>query len=745
MAHTRRSLLAYVLNVCFTATLLLPLGVARVAAAQPQPMPTPTVISAVATAETRVVPVRHGALNSLPRASSTPAELSPASGAMPMASGVELVRNGGFEQDADWFGENVSFTREFVAFESRGLELISSEQSFVYQVVSVPAHASGGRISFYRMDNALMGDDGPDETPLEVCLYDEELTTFYACTTIAKREGMGFEQTNLDLAEALARRIGGQQVALLFVAAANGNRMPPAFFLDNVSFQVSTDTVEQPTTPSQQPTTPPQQPTQSVPRPVSLIFLPMVVSAQAAPPPPTTPTTSPTPPQQGSGGALYPMTAIKTASAAARVDTNGVMHAAFVHFVPQADKPAAVYGVCAAGGNDCTNAANWSFVQLTDQAAEVQLALTAAGQPRLLIVGSSKVYPAGKDYIYAECDDGCGNVANWATTRVLSSDGTAIFDTLDQHAPQNYFALDGQGRPRFVYQDRNFLIEPDHYGAYYVSCEADCTDPQNWTQTQVGRWIRGTGLYELFTYASLTFTRAGGPRLIAKVLAQNEDGSEAPAGLYYYACDQGCESPGNWQRVFLTEVGGGSFPLPAWDLELDANDRPRIALFTGDGTIPNGFESNVLHYLQCDTNCMVDNSWSARPVTVRGEGETPDLELDAQGRPRIAAIFNGSVGYVWCDAACDAGDVQWKVQVVETPQEMKQGNPQAIPLTCDSDLWKALTPSLALDRDGNPRIAYDVQVDARCRFEDPDNPNEPPVTSFRRIWNSVRFEFLPQP
>jgi hypothetical protein len=706
----------------------------------------------VAAAEPTVVAIRPAALERLPRSAAASDKLSPTSNAALMASGVELVRNGGFEQDGGWFGENVRLTNEVVASGFRALELDSSEQSFVYQVVAVPANANGGNIGFDRMDNAIMGDDDADKTPLEVCLYDAELTTIHACTTIDRREGMGYKHVDLGLSEALARSLSGQQVALLFVSSANGDLMPPRYMLDNVSFQVSTGTAQQPTAPPQQPTAPPQQPTappqqptQPAPRPVGPVFLPLLASSKATPPTtPPPPTAPPTTPPPGGQGALYPMPTIKTASAAARVDANGVMHTAFVHFVPQADKPAAVYGVCRAGGNGCAQAANWSFVQLTDQANEVQLALTAAGQPRLLVVGDSKVYPAGKDYIYAECNNGCNNGANWEVARVLASDGTGIFDVSDQRAPQNYFALDGQGRPRFVYQDRNYLIEPDHYGAFYVSCESGCTDPQNWTQTQIGYWIPGTGRYEVFSYTSLTFTKAGGPRLIAKLLAQNEDGSEAPDGLYYYACDEGCEQQRNWQRVFLTEVGGGSFPLPAWDMELDANDRPRIALFTGDGTIASGFEAHVLHYLSCDANCMNDSSWSSRSVTVPGEGETPDLELDAQGRPRIAAIFKGALGLLWCDANC-SGNAQWQVKIIETPQQMKQGNPQAIPLTCDSDLWKALTPSLALDNGGNPRIAYDVQVDARCRFEDPNNPNGPPVTSFRRIWNGVRLAFLPRP
>ncbi|KPV54054.1 hypothetical protein SE17_06010 [Kouleothrix aurantiaca] len=65
----------------------------------------------------------------------------------------------------------------------------------------------------------------------------------------------------------------------------------------------------------------------------SKIFVPMARSIRTS----TTP-----PPAESGQGALYLSKAIKTASASSEVDAAGGMHAAFVHFVPLADHPAAV-------------------------------------------------------------------------------------------------------------------------------------------------------------------------------------------------------------------------------------------------------------------------------------------------------------------------------------------------------------------------------------------------------------------
>ncbi len=271
-----------------------------------------------------------------------------------------------------------------------------------------------------------------------------------------------------------------------------------------------------------------------------------------------------------------------------------------------------------------------------------------------------------------------------------------------------------------------------------------CTNANNWKQTQIGRWIVGTGNYEIFNYPSLTYTAAGQPRVTARVFAQNDDGSDAPDGLYYYGCDAGCDQMRNWQRVLLIPTGSGSYPHPSWDIELDTMNRPRIVIFTGDGLSPDEFNHRLL-YLWCDADCFNIDAWSYTAVGTRDDGESPDLELDAQNRPRVAWIADdGSLGYAWCTTACEGDSPQWQTRTIETPATMEQANPQAIPPHCDQAVWQGIAPTLSLDHAGNPRFAYDVQVDARCRYVDPDDPTRP-VIRFERVWNGVRWRFQQQP
>ena len=454
----------------------------------------------------------------------------------------------------------------------------------------------------------------------------------------------------------------------------------------------------------------------------------------------------PVPPPPPARGALYIDKTVKAASAASAVDASGGMHAAYRHFIPDAERPPAVYAYCPPPADQCGDPARWKTVKLADLVQEVQLALTPAGQPRLLIVATSTVHNGGKDYWYAACDAACSDSSRWSLTRVLSSYGTAIFDVNDENVPQRSFALDRLGRPRFVYMDRNYLVEPDHLSAFYAYCDSACANASSWRQTQIGREHRPQFRYEVWSYPSLTFTSANQPRVVAEVDALNLDGTPGQRGLYYVACDAGCDQTAGWQRTFVMDVGTGSWPPRSWDIELDSNNRPRIAIFTGDW-IGDNPDDHRLFYAWCNAACLTTGGWQRMSVGLPSQdGQGPDLELDGQGRPRIAyATGSGNIGHSWCNTACES-QAQWQHQVAETTAQMEQGNPQAIPPHCDQDLWKGLNPVLALDGAGNPRIAYDVSVSARCFYDDtPGNPTDPPRIEFGRIWNGVRWSFFTQP
>lgn len=465
------------------------------------------------------------------------------------------------------------------------------------------------------------------------------------------------------------------------------------------------------------------------------IFIPLVVKGG-------TTTTPPPTPQPNSSGGIFLDRTVKTASASTAIDAAGGFHTAYIHYVADVEGTPAVYGYCPP--TDCSKAANWQYAELLDETREVQLSLTTAGQPRLLIVTNSAVYSGGKDYHYAACNASCTQSSQWTITRVLSSWGTDSFDVNNDRTPQHSFALDHQGRPRFFYQDRNyFYAEPDHYGAFYAYCDANCTNAASWQQTEVGRFINYDA--ELFDLPSLTFTSTGQPRVISRVYAKNADGSEAPTGLYYYECNASCGQTASWQRVFLIPTGTGALPHPSWDIELDSSNRPRVVIFTGTDLTPESVENSLL-YLWCNTNCLDVNNWDFNSVGLAREvGQSPDLELNAQGKPRIAWIdITGDAGYSWCNTACESATPPWQSKIVETEAALRQNFPQAIPFSCDSDVWEGLAPILSLDKSGNPRLAYDVSVEARCLYDDP-NDGQPPYYQFMPVWRAARLAYFNQP
>ena len=252
------------------------------------------------------------------------------------------------------------------------------------------------------------------------------------------------------------------------------------------------------------------------------------------------------PPPPAPRKAVFLETSQKIGTGSLVADGQGGLHTAYAHIVPIAEHPQAVYEYCAPGA-DCGQAASWSGVVLADNVLEVQLAVTAAGQPRLLIRTQSAQTGYDSDYLYAACDQACTNPAHWDSTFVVSTYGTSMFTISDFTSPQRYFALDPQGRPRFVYFDRNYFIEPDHIGVFYVYCDADCaTNPEgdpHWFETQIS--LAQDYQYEVFKYPALAFTPQGEPRVLADAITLNSDDS----GIYYVACDQACEDGANWQRV----------------------------------------------------------------------------------------------------------------------------------------------------------------------------------------------------
>lgn len=209
------------------------------------------------------------------------------------------------------------------------------------------------------------------------------------------------------------------------------------------------------------------------------IFLPLVASSKAGPTatatplptsttgagtPTSTPTTVPTvtpPASDPQDGAWFIEPYTKTGGADIQVDLQGGMHVAYRYHVPDREGTAAAYFYCPPPTAKCADMNQWQGVKLLNLAREVQLELTTTGQPRLLIQTNSAQYPGGgEDYHYAECNQNCNDSQQWSVTLVATRFGDISSGISSYYLPDRYFALDPQGRPRFVYNDRNYVIEP---------------------------------------------------------------------------------------------------------------------------------------------------------------------------------------------------------------------------------------------------------------------------------------------
>lgn len=460
------------------------------------------------------------------------------------------------------------------------------------------------------------------------------------------------------------------------------------------------------------------------------------------PPPTTPPPTNPPPTQPPPTDPVFTVQTFfvepntKTASAAVAVDPQGGKHLAYDYFVPAIENAPAVYLYCPPG-KDCTDGANWSGVSFLAQVEEVQLALTPDGKPRLLFTTSSTHSHdgSGRDYYYAACDSNCTQPGSWDGTYILYSWGTAISDISNNETPQRYFALDHLGRPRFVYYDRNYYIEPDHWGSFYVWCDEDCTSgPEAWSETLIGQTTPYDS--EIFEWPSLTFTKTGGPRIVANIFTLDD----AQSGVYYVACDTNCDDATNWDRVRLFERG--SMHYVAWDIAVDLAGRMHIAFYKGDTLDDTEF---TLYYGICTSGCFNAANWTRFDMGFPTHaGEDVDLVIDRLGRPRMAYINDGDeLEFAWCDSGCDLAQ-NWKREVIDTTSAITAEWIPPRPPTCDAAFWDTLIPSLALDQQGNAFVAYEARYNTRCWLEDPTDPTKE-VYTWHELWHTVRGVFFPQP
>jgi hypothetical protein len=472
----------------------------------------------------------------------------------------------------------------------------------------------------------------------------------------------------------------------------------------------------------------------------NLLHIPLLMrGGVAVTPPPPPPDPNPNPPSRA---AIFAEPEKKTGGPTVLVDAQGGVHIAYNYHVPldETGSPDAIYAYCPPPASQCAQRDRWGAVNLGGPVDGVQLALTPAGKPRLLAVVPNN---SKKEFVYGECDDNCLTNDGWSFITVADSYNSGIGDVTGYYLPDRFFALDPQGRPRFVFNNGDHFADPDRYGGYYATCDTSCTTEGSWLVTRFTHEEQSPFRYESIEFPSLTFTRDGRPRVLTRLSPLErspEDPSTSDAGIYYYECDGGCDNDANWERVKVTDRGYG--PYPAWDIEIDAQDRPRAAFFRYDATDGT---AKRLFYMACEGGCLNRGAWNVIDIGLPyGAGEGVDIELDAAGNPRLAFLDGGdNLGYAWCDGACTTA-ASWKNAYADTAQLMEQEYPVARPITCNAGLWDNYSPSLSLDAQGNPRIAFDGGYKARCQYEDPNRPGEV-FDKFHEIWHSVRLVIRSKP
>jgi hypothetical protein len=427
---------------------------------------------------------------------------------------------------------------------------------------------------------------------------------------------------------------------------------------------------------------------------------------------PATVTVNAAPPATG-GFFLFPTPDIElpTSHPTMAVDPSGGVHVAFTPESATQGNPArpAYYAYCPA---NCTSAAAFTRVQVGDGVDSASLALTPAGQPRLLV---RKPVQSVYVFQYLQCNSNCTNLAQWQSGDLGYAYARPV-GWVEGFIPS--FALDHLGRPRFVYYDNGSDYQDPHRGAFYAWCDANCASPANWYET---RLLDDSHASEF----DLAFGPNGQPRLVYATYDSQDIAQQAA----YAECQQNCHSGGNWSGIVLANTASASVSHDAkFSLAVDSTGKPRLALYTGTG-IGGSLAPNSLYYLACDAaQCAAGQAWSALrlnlPQTQGEEGVA--LALDSQNRPRIAFHAPLAAGFglhfAWCNASCATSAQAWQAQEVEASEEVNaelpippwpgcpfpQCNPPVPPCTMSS--WDSgVRPALALDGAGNPRIAYDAE------------------------------------
>ena len=381
----------------------------------------------------------------------------------------------------------------------------------------------------------------------------------------------------------------------------------------------------------------------------------------------------------------FPITNNNTGDVEVVVDSQGRLHGVIsaktsVEVAENTYWYPAYYGFCAA---NCQVPGNWTWTIVGNTGflgGSARVAVNRQGRPRIMWVYQG-TFDDPAIYAYAECDAGCTNAANWNAYAAVGANDFAGFG--DGDVAGDYFALDPNGNPRFIYRETDSWT--GERGTWYAFCDGDCLDG-NWFKTQISP--------EVMSQPSLEIDSTGEPHIA--LYAGN--------AVWYMQTTE-------FNGGRLWGLGTGN----AFSLALDSQDRPRLAMYTGfyESDDP---DNELLALSTCDADCNLTENWDLRWLgTERDWGYDVALALDSADRPHLAFsvedITNSVYGLVYarCTGGCDSEDSQWVFDKVDDGDAVEAENPVP-PVGSCTPVWLHVggRPSLAVDAGGRPYIGYDA-------------------------------------
>ncbi|EPX64650.1 hypothetical protein D187_000072 [Cystobacter fuscus DSM 2262] len=365
-----------------------------------------------------------------------------------------------------------------------------------------------------------------------------------------------------------------------------------------------------------------------------------------------------------------------------QADAQGNFHIVY----PAYSRGDAYYAFCP---SNCSSVEQAKVVHLETQGTvdNARVAVGPDGKPQVLLSTHERVY-------YATCSGDCTQRASWTVTPIIEHGG-------EREVSGDAFAVTPQGKPRFIMHSyRSIGIGAPTPATFYVQCDNNCQNPASWTQGQISarNWQMN----------SLRFTPSGQPRLVKAELV---DGGNHLS--YYYECDTDCASAANWKGTALYKTFYGFSEAvrmyPAMSLRLSSQGKPRLALMGDDGSGRN------LLYLECDTNCTSAEGWFAQILLPSDKGGAElkaglELALDSKDQPRIAYAAGYNIVIAHCDANCtDETKSKWNLAKVEFAADMEKDKIIPYPDCNIAGGWFLHSPSIALGKEGLPRVAYRAQ------------------------------------